>query len=84
MKIARAIALATAAALMMSAASADTKQTKRHRQQAKTVTQPAKTTGHEPAHMIEVRPGRWISSYGCITDEGYGRFSPCDFPDSSQ
>jgi hypothetical protein len=32
----------------------------------------------QPARMIEVRPGLWISSYGCVTDEGYGRFSPCD------
>ena len=32
----------------------------------------------EPARMIEVRPGLWVSSYGCITDEGYGRIAPCD------
>ena len=31
-----------------------------------------------PAHMVEVRPGLWISSYGCVTDEGYGRYSSCD------
>jgi hypothetical protein len=30
-----------------------------------------------PARMIEVRPGLFISSYGCVTDEGYGRYSPC-------
>jgi hypothetical protein len=30
-----------------------------------------------PARMIEVRPGLIISSYGCFTDEGYGRYSPC-------
>jgi hypothetical protein len=28
--------------------------------------------------MIEVRPGLWISSWGCITDEGQGRWKPCD------
>jgi hypothetical protein len=37
--------------------------------------------GHAPAYgparMIEVRPGLFISSYDCVTDEGYGRFSPC-------
>jgi hypothetical protein len=30
-----------------------------------------------PARMIEVRPGLIISSYDCVTDEGYGRFVPC-------
>jgi hypothetical protein len=30
-----------------------------------------------PARMIEVRPGVIISSYDCITDEGYGRWRPC-------
>ena len=29
------------------------------------------------ARMIEVRPGLFISSYDCVTDEGYGRYSPC-------
>ena len=32
----------------------------------------------EPARMIEVRPGLIISSYDCFTDEGYGRYSPCN------
>jgi hypothetical protein len=27
--------------------------------------------------MIQVRPGVFISSYGCITDDGYGRWRPC-------
>jgi hypothetical protein len=31
----------------------------------------------EPPRMIEVRPGWWISTYDCITDEGQGRFRPC-------
>jgi hypothetical protein len=35
----------------------------------------------EPARMIEVKPGLWISSWGCVVDEGYGRYSPCDIPD---
>lgn len=30
-----------------------------------------------PPRMIEVRPGVWISSYDCITDDGYGRWLPC-------
>ena len=33
---------------------------------------------HNPARMIEVRPGHWISSWGCYTDEGYGRIGTCD------
>jgi hypothetical protein len=32
----------------------------------------------EPARMIELRPGLFISSYSCVTDEGQGRFKPCD------
>ena len=35
----------------------------------------------QPARMIEVRPGVWVSSYGCVTDDGYGRLSPCDLTD---
>ena len=27
--------------------------------------------------MIRVRPGVIISSYDCITDDGYGRWRPC-------
>jgi hypothetical protein len=36
-----------------------------------------------PARMIEVRPGLFVSSYGCVTDEGYGRYSPCDLTDGA-
>jgi len=31
----------------------------------------------EPPRMIEVRPGWWISTYDCVTDEGQGRWRPC-------
>jgi hypothetical protein len=27
--------------------------------------------------MIQVRPGLWISSWDCVTDEGQGRFKSC-------
>jgi len=30
-----------------------------------------------PARMIEARPGVFISSYDCVTDDGYGRWRPC-------
>jgi len=32
----------------------------------------------EPPRMYEVRPGYWISTWGCFTDEGYGRIGSCD------
>jgi hypothetical protein len=31
----------------------------------------------EPPRMYEARPGVWISTYDCITDDGYGRWRPC-------
>jgi hypothetical protein len=37
----------------------------------------APASSFEPARMIEVRPGVIISSYDCITDDGYGRWRPC-------
>ena len=40
--------------------------------------EPAYASSFEPARMIEVRPGLFISSYDCITDEGQGRWRPCD------
>ena len=53
---------------------------KRHKRVAK----PAPVAGQqptfrqEPARMYEVRPGYWISTWGCFTDEGYGRIGSCD------
>jgi len=38
---------------------------------------------HEPARMIEIRPGYWISNWGCFTDDGYGRIAGCDGRDSN-
>lgn len=32
-----------------------------------------------PARMIEIRPGYFVSSYGCVTDQGYGRILPCSY-----
>jgi hypothetical protein len=37
----------------------------------------APASSFEPARMIQVRPGVWISTYDCITDDGYGRWRPC-------
>jgi hypothetical protein len=33
--------------------------------------------GSAQPHMVQVKPGVWISSWGCITDEGNGRWLPC-------
>ena len=30
-----------------------------------------------PPRMYEARPGVWISTWDCVTDEGYGRWRPC-------
>jgi hypothetical protein len=38
---------------------------------------PRTDSSFAPPHMIEARPGVWISSYGCIQDEGYGRWTYC-------
>ena len=32
----------------------------------------------EPPRMYEVQPGYWISTWGCFTDEGYGRIGSGD------
>ena len=37
----------------------------------------------QPARMIEVKPGYWISSFGCAHDAGYGRLAPCDLTDGN-
>jgi hypothetical protein len=37
-----------------------------------------------PPRMIEIRPGYWISSYGCVTDEGQGRLRDCSISDGWQ
>jgi len=30
-----------------------------------------------PARMIEVRPGYWVSSYGCVWEDAQGRLQDC-------
>lgn len=48
----------------------------KHRRHAARVAAPH-ARAFEPARMIEIRPGLIISSYDCVTDEGYGRYTPC-------
>jgi hypothetical protein len=49
----------------------------RHRGARHAPVNAAPPSSFEPARMIEVRPGVWISTYDCITDDGYGRWRPC-------
>jgi hypothetical protein len=73
------IALAAVSALAATTASADTKRHARHVHHARAPAERAASPrpSFEPARIIEVRPGVFISSYGCITDDGYGRWSVC-------
>jgi hypothetical protein len=32
----------------------------------------------EPPRMIQLSNGRWVSSWSCVIDEGYGRFADCN------
>ena len=49
-----------------------------HRHQARRSPAVATPGGaFEPAHMVEVRPGLFVSSYDCVIDEGYGRYRLC-------
>jgi hypothetical protein len=74
------LAVVAAAALMLagSAASAASKH-HRYARHARTpaAAAPAPQSSYGPARIIEARPGVFISSYGCITDEGYGRWTYC-------
>ncbi len=71
--------LAAALAVSLAADAADAKSKQRKRPPV--ATQSAPGFHSQAARMIEVKPGRWVSSYGCITDEGYGRYNSCDITD---
>jgi hypothetical protein len=52
----------------------------KHYRHARVPAGPAAVDVHSsfgPARIIQVRPGVFISSYDCITDDGYGRWRPC-------
>ena len=71
------VLFAFAVSVSVSPADAASKRHKRGATQAPVVgTRP--TIHQEPARMYEVRPGHWISTWGCFTDEGYGRIGSCD------
>jgi len=73
------VGLSVLALAAMDAAGASAKQRRhgaRHGvQYAPVSAAPASSFG--PARMYEARPGVWISTYDCVTDEGYGRWRPC-------
>jgi hypothetical protein len=78
------IAISALAVLGMSAALAATKHRAHHHRVAPArvvVPPPGYVPGAprvaEPLYMYEARPGWWISSYDCVSDEGQGRWRPC-------
>ncbi len=78
-----ALAITLSVVLTLALASvAEAKQDKRKHAKPAAMSQ-TRTLGSQPARMIEVRPGYWISSYGCAQDAGYGRFTPCDLTDGN-
>jgi hypothetical protein len=79
MRYAFAIAAAAALVTVTTAASAASKHHPRYPRHARAsaVAPPAPQSGYGPARIIEARPGVFISTYGCITDEGYGRWLYC-------
>ena len=78
------IAISALPALGMSAALAATKHRAQHDRAA-----PARIVPPPPGYvpgaphaaapprMYEARPGWWISTYDCVSDEGQGRWLPC-------
>jgi hypothetical protein len=70
-------AMSILSSVTATAASTSSNLHKRHAGRAGEVGTVEKPRTFEPPRMIEVRPGMWISSYDCITDEGQGRWWPC-------
>ena len=78
MRYVPAIAVTAALVLTASAAAAAKKHHARYaRHPYAAAVAPTPGPGSAPPHIIEVRPGVFISSYGCIQDEGYGRWTYC-------
>jgi hypothetical protein len=78
MRYVPAIAVTAALVLSAGAAAAAKKHHSRYvRHPYAAYVAPVPDSGFAAPHMIEARPGVFISSYGCITDEGYGRWTYC-------
>ena len=81
MKQSMVIAAAVAASLaLVQAASAEKAVHKRAH--AKMAPAPSAGFVQAPPRMVEIRPGYWISSWGCVTDEGQGRLRDCSVGES--
>jgi len=72
-----ALALVAAVTLAATVASASPKQHVRHARAAPSASVQRAPDSMQPPRMIEARPGVFVSSYGCITDDGYGRWLYC-------
>ncbi len=78
--IRKAIAVGCSALCLMAsiAPAAAKKHHSRHLRPAYALPMPYERYGDAAGpHMIQVRPGLWISNWDCFTDEGQGRFKPC-------
>jgi hypothetical protein len=72
------IAVSGLALLVAPAASAKARhQTRAAHTGAFAQTVPAAAERWEQPHMVQLRPGLWMSSWDCIQDEGQGRRTPC-------
>ena len=72
------IAVTAALVLTASAAAAAKKHHPRYaRHPYAAYVAPGPDSSFAAPRMIEARPGVFISSYGCIQDEGYGRWTYC-------
>jgi hypothetical protein len=68
------------AASVLALVTVDSALAKHYRHRARVPAGPAAVdvySSFAPAHIVQVRPGLFISSYDCITDDGYGRRRPC-------
>jgi hypothetical protein len=64
---------------LLAPVTADSALAKHYRQHAPVAGGPAveAQSSFPGPRMIQVRPGVFISSYDCVTDDGYGRWRPC-------
>jgi hypothetical protein len=68
------------AASILALVTVDSALAKHYRHRARVLGGPAAMevgSSFGPARIVQVRPGVFISSYDCITDDGYGRWRPC-------
>jgi len=70
-----AVAVSALSLVMATTVSAATKH--RHPRAQAYAALPPERSFDQP-HMVQVRPGLWISSWDCIQDEGQGRWTPCN------